>query len=106
MSNRRQFITMLGGAVAWPLAARAQQAERMRRIRVLVALAENDAFMKARLAAFRQTLEGLGWSEGRNIHMDYRFAAAQVDQFEVIARELVALQPDVIWHRPLQSPPL
>ena len=75
--RRREFITLLGGAAAaWPLAARAQQAERMRRIGVLMGLAEDDPEMKARLAAFRQGLEKLGWSEGRNVRIDYRFAPA------------------------------
>jgi putative ABC transport system substrate-binding protein len=96
--KRRDFITLLGGAAAWPLTARAQQpGERMRRIGVLVGLAEDDPESTARLAAFRQGLEKRGWSEGRNIHIDYRFApAASADQAQVLAKELVVLQPDVI----------
>src|SRR5262249_15407868 len=94
--NRRAFITLLGGAAAWPLAARAQQAERMRRIGVLVGLAEDDQETKARLAAFREGLEKRGWSEGRNVRIDYRFAPASA-QMQVLAKELVALQPDVIF---------
>jgi putative ABC transport system substrate-binding protein len=76
--KRREFITLLGGAaaVAWPLAARAQQVERMRRIAVLGILAGDDPQMKADLAAFRQGLERLGWSEGRNVRIDTRFAPA------------------------------
>jgi putative ABC transport system substrate-binding protein len=96
MSSRREIIALLGGAVAaWPLAARAQQTERMRRIGVLMGLAENDPDTKARLAAFREGLERLGWSEGRNVHIDYRFAPAGA-QAAVLAKELAALQPDVI----------
>ena len=98
--RRREFITLLGGAAAssasWPLAVRAQQADRMRRIGVLMGLAENDPDSKARLTGFRQGLERLGWSEGRNVRIDYRFTQASVGQAQVPARELVALQPDVI----------
>jgi putative tryptophan/tyrosine transport system substrate-binding protein len=94
--KRREFISLLGGAaVAWPLAARAQQEERMRRIAVLMGLAENDPDTKARLVAFREGLERLGWSEGRNVRIDYRFAPAGA-QAPVLAKEVVALQPDVI----------
>jgi putative tryptophan/tyrosine transport system substrate-binding protein len=94
--RRREFISLLGGAAtAWPLAARAQQGERMRRIGVLMGLPENDADTNARLAGFRQELERLGWSEGRNIRIDYRFAPAGA-RAPVLAKELVALQPDVI----------
>ena len=93
--KRREFITLFGGAAAaWPLAARAQQSERMRRIGVLGGFAENDPEIKARLAGFRQGLERLGWSEGRNVRIDYRFAPA--GQAQALAKELVALQPDVI----------
>jgi putative ABC transport system substrate-binding protein len=95
--RRRAFITLLGGATAaWPFAARAQQGERMRRIGVLMALAEDDPEAKARLAGFRQGLERRGWSEGRNIHLDYRFTAARGERLPALAKELVALQPDVI----------
>ena len=95
--RRREFITLLGGAAAaWPLAAHAQQAEQMRRIGVLMGLAEDDQEMRARLAAFRQGLEKRGWSEGRNVRIDYRFAPASA-QMQVLAKELVALQPDVIF---------
>jgi len=95
MSSRRAFITLLGGAAAWPLAARAQQPDGMRRIGVLLGLAESDPEIRARLAAFRQGLEKRGWSEGRNVRIDYRFAPASA-QMQVLAKELVALQPDVI----------
>ena len=94
--TRRAFITLLGGAAAWPLAARAQQRERMRRIGVLAAAAEDEPEMKARLAVFRQGLEKLGWSEDRNVRVDTRFAAGRADQFQVLSKELVALKPDAI----------
>jgi putative tryptophan/tyrosine transport system substrate-binding protein len=99
--RRRDFIGVVGGAAAWPLAARAQQPERMRRIGVLVAYAEGDPEMKARLAAFRQGLEQRGWSEGRNIVIDVRFAPAGTGQEQTRAQELIALRPDVIFaHTP------
>jgi putative ABC transport system substrate-binding protein len=79
----------------WPVVALAQQPEPMRRIGVLVGLAENDPEMKERLAGFRQGLEKLGWSEGSNVRIDYRFAPGGT-QVHLLARELVALQPDVI----------
>jgi putative tryptophan/tyrosine transport system substrate-binding protein len=94
--GRRKFLATLGGAAAWPLAARAQQPERVRRIGVLAGLAEDDPEVRARLAAFRQGLEKRGWSEGRNVRIDYRFAPASA-QMQVLAKELVALQPDVIF---------
>jgi putative tryptophan/tyrosine transport system substrate-binding protein len=101
VSNRRQFITLLGGAVAassvsCPLAARAQQAERMRRIGVLMAAAEDDLQGKANLSGFRQGLAELGWAEGRNVRMDFRWAPTSVDQMRAFAKELVDLQPDMI----------
>jgi ABC-type uncharacterized transport system substrate-binding protein len=96
--KRRDFITLLGGAAAWPLAVRAQEADRIRRIGVLVALAEDDPEIKARLAAFRQGLEKRGWSEGRNVSIDTSFAPdSSADRVQVLARELIALQPDVIF---------
>ena len=95
--RRRDFITLLGGsaAILWPLAARAQQAEQMRRIGVLMGLAEDDPDTKARLARFRQGLETRGWSEDRNVRIDYRFAPAGA-QAQLLAKELVDLQPDVM----------
>src|SRR5215204_6185393 len=93
--RRREFITLLSCAAIWPLAARAQQPERVRRVGVLVGLAENDPEMKERIAGFRQGLEKLGWVEGRNLRSDYRFAPAGA-QARLLARELIALQPDVI----------
>lgn len=98
--QRRDFITLLGGAaVAWPLVARAQQGERMRRIGVLVSGAESDVEMQVPLAAFRERLKRLGWTDGRNVRVDYRFVAGKADQYEPLAKELVALQPDVILAR-------
>jgi putative tryptophan/tyrosine transport system substrate-binding protein len=91
--RRRDFIVTVGGAVvAGPLAARAQQT---RRIGVVIALPEDDPELKKWLAAFRQALDRLGWSEGRNVHLDYRFAPAGAHAQE-FARELLSLQPDVI----------
>src|SRR5262245_23324193 len=93
--KRRDFITLLGGAAAtWPLAARAQQPERMRRIGVLMYWTADDAEGQARLAAFAQALKQLGWSDGRNLRIDTRWATA--DDIRRHAAELVALAPDVL----------
>ena len=95
--QRREFITLLGGAaVAWPRAARAQQADRMRRVGVLWSLAADDPEGKARLAAFLQGLQELGWTDGRNVRIDYRWAVTDADRSRTFAAELVALAPDVI----------
>jgi putative tryptophan/tyrosine transport system substrate-binding protein len=95
--KRRAFITLLGGAAAaWPLAARAQQGERMRLIGVLAAYAENDPEAQARIVAFRQALQGLGWTEGRNIAMEYRWGAGDAGRARTFVAELVSLKPDVI----------
>jgi ABC-type uncharacterized transport system substrate-binding protein len=94
--NRREFITLLGGAAAWPLAARAQQAERMRLIGVLMAYAESDPEGQAWVAAFRERLQKLGWAEGRNIRIAARWATPDVEAMQRFAKELVALQPDLI----------
>jgi putative ABC transport system substrate-binding protein len=95
--QRREFITLLGGAAfAWPRAARAQQADRMRRVGVLDSRAADDLEGRARLAVFLQGLQELGWIEGRNLRIDYRFAAADADRTRTYAAELVALAPDVI----------
>jgi putative ABC transport system substrate-binding protein len=95
--RRREFITLLGGAAAaWPLAARAQQPDRMRRIGVLLEFDENDPEGKAWLSGFTQGLAELGWTDGRNLRMDVRWAAADVDRARMLAKELVELQPDVI----------
>jgi putative tryptophan/tyrosine transport system substrate-binding protein len=95
--KRRDFITLLGGAaVTWPLTARAQQPERMRRIGVLMGQAEDDAEAQARVAAFEQGLQQLGWSDGRNVRIDRRWAAGDADRTRKYAAELIALAPDVI----------
>ena len=95
--TRRDFITLLGGAaVSWPLAARAQQGERVRRIGVLMNLAADDAEGQSRLIAFVQGLQQLGWSDGRNMRIIARWAAGNADNFRKDAAELVALAPDVI----------
>jgi putative tryptophan/tyrosine transport system substrate-binding protein len=93
--RRRQFIAGLGSAAAWPAVARAQQRDRMRRIGVLLAYDENDPGGKANLAAFTQGLGGLGWTEGRNLRIDVRWAPGS-DRMRTSAKELVDLQPDVI----------
>jgi putative ABC transport system substrate-binding protein len=95
--RRREFITLLGGAAAaWPLAARAQQPERMRRIGVLTGIAGNDAEIKVRIAAFSQELQRLGWTEGRNVRTDIRGGAGNTAATRKYAAELVALASDVI----------
>jgi putative ABC transport system substrate-binding protein len=95
--TRRAFITLLGGAAAvWPVAARAQQLDHVRRIGVLFG-PEDDPQVNAQLAAFRYGLEKLGWSEGRNVQIEYRFASATIDRTQVLASELIAWQPDVIF---------
>jgi putative tryptophan/tyrosine transport system substrate-binding protein len=94
--SRRQFIMLLGGAAAWPLAARAQQGERVRRIGVLMTLAADDPEGQARLRAFVQGLQELGWTDGRNVQIDYRWSGADADRIRKAAAELVALAPDLI----------
>jgi putative ABC transport system substrate-binding protein len=96
--QRRTFITLVGGAVAatWPFAARTQQAGPMRRIGVLIGAVETDPESQARIVAFKQSLQALGWTDGRNIHIDYRFGSADPDLTQRYAAELVGLAPDVI----------
>jgi putative ABC transport system substrate-binding protein len=95
--RRRDFITLLlGGAAAWPLAARAQQSERMRRVGVLTNLAENDPQGKSRMAAFEQGLQRLGWIDGRNVQIETRWATGDAERFRTYAAGLVALEPDVV----------
>src|SRR5713101_926948 len=94
--KRRDFITLLGGAAAaWPLAARAQQGERMRRIGVLMNLAADDPEGQTRITAFVQGLQQLGWSVGRNVRIDTRWGGGDAERFRRYAAELVALAPDI-----------
>jgi putative ABC transport system substrate-binding protein len=95
--RRREFITLLGGAAAWPLAARAQQRERMRRIGFLLSgLAADDPEAQARITAFVQGLQQLGWTDGRNLRIEYRWGLGDPDRTRKSAAELVALAPDVL----------
>jgi putative ABC transport system substrate-binding protein len=95
--KRREFIALVSGAAAaWPLTARAQQADRVRRIGVMISLAENDPEAQANAAALREGLEKLGWTEGRNIRTDYRWGVGDPGRARVAVKELLALSPDVI----------
>ena len=95
--RRRQLITLLGGAAAWPLTARAQQGERVRRIGVVVVTKETDPETPLRAMAFRQALAKLGWSEGRNVVIDFRFGTGgDLNRMRAQAKELIGLTPDVI----------
>jgi putative tryptophan/tyrosine transport system substrate-binding protein len=98
--RRREFITLLGGVTAgWPFAARAQQAVGVRRIGVLMSDAETDPEAQSNAAAARQGLQELGWTDGRNVRIDYRWAGGDKDRMRALAKELVELQPDVILAR-------
>src|SRR5436305_8813524 len=94
--KRREFITLLGGAVTWPLAVRAQQSDRMRHIGVLMAAAADDPEYRARIGAFQQELARLGWTDGRNARIDTRWATTNAEDIRRHTAELVALAPDVI----------
>src|SRR5262245_38314760 len=95
--RRRDMICLLGGAAAiWPGAARVQQTERVRRIGVLMNVAENDPEGPPRIAAFVQRLQQLGWTDGSNIRIDTRWAADDIERYRTYAAELLALAPDVI----------
>ena len=95
--QRREFITLLGGAAAaWPLAARAQQPERVRRVGVLISSTEDDPQVRLQTAAFQQGLLELGWAEGRNVHIDFRFLGGEPNRLKTYAAELVALKPDAL----------
>jgi putative ABC transport system substrate-binding protein len=96
MMRRRKFIAGLGSAVAWPMVARAQQGDRVRRIGVLTGADENDPWWKARISAFTQVLADLGWSDGRNVRMDLRWGRGDPNRMRALARELVGLQPEII----------
>jgi len=95
--GRRDFITLLGGAAAaWPLAARAEQSEQVRRIGVLMASEQSDPLGQSRFAALRQALADLGWNEGRNLRIEDRWSGAAIDRIQAYAVELVRLAPDVL----------
>jgi len=94
--RRREFITLLGSAAAWPLVARAQQSDRVRRIGVFMGGDENDPDQKRRLSAVTQALADLGWADGRNVRMDLRWSGGDPNRIRALARELVGLQPDII----------
>ena len=94
--RRREFIVGLGSAAAWPVATRAQQANRMRRIGVLYELEENDPWAKTLLSVFTQALADLGWTVGRNLRIDLRQYGDDINRIRTLARELVGLQPDII----------
>src|SRR5215470_2849244 len=95
--DRRSFITLLGGAAAWPLAARAQQPDRVRRISVLMGYPESDSDAQAWYAAFREGLQRLGWTDGRNTQIDTRWVTPDdAESMRYFAKELVAPQPNVI----------
>jgi len=96
--RRREFITLLSGAAAtWPLAARAQQPpDRMRRLGILMAVAESDADVRKGIVIFQQQLQDLGWRDGHNIRIDYRWGDADPERIQALAKELVDLQPDVL----------
>jgi putative ABC transport system substrate-binding protein len=93
---RRKFVVALGGAAAWPLAARAQQGDRVQRIGWLAPLDENDPRAKSTISAFTQGLAGLGWTAGRNVRMDLRWGGDDTNRIRMLAQELVGLQPDII----------
>src|SRR6516164_1267799 len=95
-TKRRTFIAGLGSAAAWPVVARAQQGERVRRIGVLLLGVENDPVGKREVSAFTQGLADLGWIDGRNVRMDLRSGGADISRIPVLAQELVGLQPDII----------
>jgi putative tryptophan/tyrosine transport system substrate-binding protein len=94
--RRRTFIAGLGTAAAWPVVARAQQGERMRRVGVLISGDENDPFNKSALIALTQALADLGWTDGRNLRMDLRWAGGDINRIRALAQEMVGLQPDII----------
>jgi putative ABC transport system substrate-binding protein len=94
--KRRTFIAGLGSAAVWPVGARAQQPERMRRIGVLLPGDENDPEQRARLSAFTHALADLGWTDGRNVRMDLRWYGGDINRIRTLAQELVGLQPDII----------
>ena len=101
--RRRDYITLLGAVAAWPLAAHAQQGDRVRRIGVLMPYDKNDPVWKPYLSAFTQALADLGWNDGRNVRVDLRWARGDTNRIRALAQELVGLRPDIIVRRPLPS---
>src|ERR1700757_4796192 len=99
--RRRQFIAGLGSAAAWPVAARAQKDDRVRRIGVLIPDDENNSVI--RISAFTQALADLGWTDGRNVRMDLRWAGGDINRIRALAQELVGLQPDIIVTSPASA---
>src|SRR5882757_3853378 len=96
IGRRELIVTFCGAVAAWPLAARAQQGDRVRRIGVLMWLNENDPGAKSDLSAFTQALADLGWTEGRNVRMDLRWYGDDTNRIRALAQELVGLQPEII----------
>src|SRR6516162_3209894 len=94
--TRRDFIALLGGAAIWPLAARAQQGERVRRVGVLQGGSENDPALKSNLSALTQALADLGWTDGRTVRMDLRWGGGEINRIRALTQELVGLQPDIL----------
>jgi ABC-type uncharacterized transport system substrate-binding protein len=94
--KRREFISLLGGAAAWPLVTLAQEPSRMRRVGVLLGFVESDPEAQPRIAAFQRELQNLGWTVGRNLQIEYRWAGSDAERFRVLAAELVATSPDVL----------
>src|SRR5262245_57875904 len=98
--RRREFITLLGGAAAWPIMARAQQPERVRRIGVLMGYPEGDPQAQANVTALRQGLREVGWTKGRNVQIDYRWAGGDPDKARTLAKELIGMMQEVIVPTP------
>src|SRR5437870_4381436 len=94
--KRRDFITLLGGAAAWPLSAHAQQGERMRRIGVVMSIAENDPEGQSRVTAFEQALRSLDWTSGRNLSIEYRWAASDPNRMKAYGAELIAMKAELL----------
>jgi putative tryptophan/tyrosine transport system substrate-binding protein len=94
--GRREFVALLGGAAAWPLAARAQQPTGIRRLGVLLNLSESDVEAQRLVKAFREALAQLGWADGRNLRIDYRWAGGDVGRIRTFAKELVELSPEIM----------
>jgi putative ABC transport system substrate-binding protein len=98
--RRRDFISLVASAAAvWPLPSHAQQMDRVRRIGVLMPFSETDAEGKLELAGFAKQLQDLGWTDGRNLRIDYRWSAGNPERMQTLAKELTALQPDVLFSR-------